>query len=297
MDDEENGEFHWFIPQKIEEREDPLFGMNIPNMENLNKALNPLKQRKKKPPKPGKKESNCVTKKTFDYDIKIRTENKDVVLIREHEVLLRVAIFHSTNYSKTQEFIVLGSQALTTLKDRIDCLSNKTLDGPHTPSSFFFIENKFYDDTRDRRAIRYSDTIISWVKQEERFKQPGLSHFERGVMQETKFEDLSIRLGSHYLFCHQGDCEHVFIFTDMRIKHDQDEQNSLAYATRPFQSKTRRRKCCVCDLYPATYVTYGDKLASENPFFYCEECYRPLHYSYEGNLLYNDFQVYSYEHE
>jgi hypothetical protein len=50
-------------------------------------------------------------------------------------------------------------------------------------------------------------------------------------------------------------------------------------------------------VYPAAYVTYGDKLASENPFFCCEQCYRPLHYSVSGNLLYNDFQVYSYEHE
>jgi hypothetical protein len=42
------------------------------------------------------------------------------------------------------------------------------------------------------------------------------------------------------------------------------------------------------------YVTYGDKLASENPFFYCEECYRPLHYSVRGTLLYSDYQVYQY---
>jgi len=283
--------------EELPDPDDPDFGINIPNMQALTTALQPLRQRKKKITKPGRKEVNCMTKKTFEYDIKCRTEGRDPIPVRDCEVLLRVAFFHPTNYSKTQEFTVLGSQQLTALKDRVYCLSNKTLDGPHTPSSFFFIENKFYDDLRDRRGIRYSDVIINWVKQENRYAHPGLSHFERGSMNETTFADLSIRLGSHYLFGHQGDCEHVFIFTDIRIKTSKDCQNALAYPTRPFQCKTRRRKCCVCDLYPATYVTYGDKLASENPFFYCEECYRPLHYSYEGNLLYNDFQVYSYDHE
>ena len=41
-------------------------------------------------------------------------------------------------------------------------------------------------------------------------------------------------------------------------------------------------------------MTYGDKLANENPFFYCEECYRPLHYSADSQLLYDDYQVYEY---
>lgn len=46
---------------------------------------------------------------------------------------------------------------------------------------------------------------------------------------------------------------------------------------------------CAC-----RYVTYDDKLSSENPFFYCEQCYRPLHYSLNNELLYDDFRVYSY---
>lgn len=78
------------------------------------------------------------------------------------------------------------------------------------------------------------------------------------------------------------------------MKHDGDVQNAVAYPLRPFQGKTRRRKCRVCELYPAVYVTYGDKLASENPFFWCEECYRPMHYRADGTLLYDDFQVYEY---
>lgn len=111
-------------------------------------------------------------------------------------------------------------------------------------------------------------TIIDWVKSDNRFTNPGLSHFESGSMSESTFSDLSIRLGSHYLYGHQGDCQHVLIFTDVRIVHRTDVQNSLAYPLRTYQCKTRRKKCRVCDLYPAAYVTYGDKLGMENPLFF-----------------------------
>jgi snRNA-activating protein complex subunit 3 len=40
------------------------------------------------------------------------------------------------------------------------------------------------------------------------------------------------------------------------------------------------------------FVTISDKLAPENPCFFCDQCYRPFHYSEEGALLYGDFEVY-----
>lgn len=73
------------------------------------------------------------------------------------EVVLKIAVFHPTAHYKTQEFMVYGSQPLTSLRDRIYCLHDQILDGVHTPSSYFFIENKFYNDQRDRRAIKYSE--------------------------------------------------------------------------------------------------------------------------------------------
>ena len=47
-----------------------------------------------------------------------------------------------------------------------------------------------------------------------------------------------------------------------------DEANLRAYPLRVFQGKTKRQVCRVCDIYPATRVTYGDKLASESPCFF-----------------------------
>lgn len=43
---------------------------------------------------------------------------------------------------QTQEFLVLGSQVLTELKDRIYCLTDKLMEmaGEHDPSGYFLIE-------------------------------------------------------------------------------------------------------------------------------------------------------------
>ena len=72
-------------------------------------------------------------------------------------MLLKVRVYHPQTFIKTQEFVVLGSQSLTVLRDALYCVEDKILDGPHTPSSYFFVEGKFYNDLRDRRAIKYSE--------------------------------------------------------------------------------------------------------------------------------------------
>jgi snRNA-activating protein complex subunit 3 len=164
-----------------------------------------------------------------------------------------------------QEFLVLGSQSLCALKDAIACAANTQLDGEHTLlSGAFFIENCFYNDTRaGRAAVRYSDPIIDWVKQERRYTHIGLAHFDTAVMEQTVFYDLSIRLGSHYQFMHQGDCTHVIIFTDMRIAHPADINNVHAYPLRPFQAKSNTKRCRV------NTIIFSCMLTVSEPGSYC----------------------------
>jgi len=35
-------------------------------------------------------------------------------------------------------------------------------------------------------------------------------------MDDYTFNDLTLKIGFPYLFCHQGDCEHIVIITDIR---------------------------------------------------------------------------------
>ncbi|MDO9333257.1 MAG: hypothetical protein Q7T57_01880, partial [Dehalococcoidales bacterium] len=213
----------------------PDFGLSMPKYDSLLSPLLPLqKAHAKSAGKRSHADLNCMTTKAFENDIKSRTAGHAAPIpLPSNEVILRVAVYHPTNHSKTQEFIVCGSAVLTTLRDRIYCLHDHTLNGPHTPSGFFFIEGKFYNDMRDRRAINYADTIMDWIKADGRYNHPGLAHFDESDMHTTTFSQLSIRLGAHYLYRHQGACDHVLIFSQLRMAHPHDVQNVLAYPLKP----------------------------------------------------------------
>jgi len=81
------------------------------------------------------------------------------------EVLLTVSLYHSEKDLKMAQYVVLGSQGLTALRDRMYCLADHILDGPDTKSSFMFIENAFYNDMRSSKAMDYSRHIMLWANE------------------------------------------------------------------------------------------------------------------------------------
>ncbi|CAG8445473.1 4560_t:CDS:2, partial [Acaulospora colombiana] len=92
--------------------------------------------------------------------------------VNKHEVILSVAFYNQNKpATRMQEFLVLGSQPLTALRDAFYCLRDfykvtpweqptqnaiTNLTDKKTSSSYFFVENVFYNDLRDPRAIDYS---------------------------------------------------------------------------------------------------------------------------------------------
>ncbi|KAF6145959.1 hypothetical protein GIB67_033318 [Kingdonia uniflora] len=221
---------------------------------------------------------------------------------------------------QTQEFLVLGMQTLAELKDQIYCLTDQLMQkaGKDDSSGYFFIEDTFCNDVRDPSPIDYSRPILDWLQKskdealekwecilsgELQQKQKAalgnatkahLPHFKSYRMHEIRFRDLPFRLGAGYLYCHQGDCKHIFVIRDMRLIHPEDVQNRAAYPLLTFQIKLRHRKCSVCNIYRATKVTVDDKWAQENPCYFCDNCYYLLHYNEDGSLLYDDFTVFDY---
>lgn len=58
----------------------------------------------------------------------------------------------------------------------------------------------------------YLRTIIEWSESHDR----GYGKFQTAKMEDFTFNDLNIKMGFPYLYCHQGDCEHVVVITDIR---------------------------------------------------------------------------------
>lgn len=225
------------------------------------------------------------------------------------QVILRVIVHDSLRHVKLGEYLVLDSQPLTALRDAIKgCVCDEAddvnwigaqtklparPDGEiNTPSGFFFIENTFYDDMRSKRAIRYSDTIVSWVNEKERYLQPGLFPYRQENMENVLFSDLKIRLGAHYLYQHQGHCQHTIIFTEMRMRSENDLNDSTLYPISVFRQKLTLHKCSLCKEFSSRYIVFQDKHAPTSPAFYCAVCYELLHMNENGSLVYWDYSVY-----
>jgi snRNA-activating protein complex subunit 3 len=216
------------------------------------------------------------------------------------EILLRLTFFHPRTFERDEEFLCTGTNLLSELRDRIVCLSDLPLDKniPRFPSSYFLIENTFYEDLRDRYAIRYSTTIINWIESHpDRKFSPGLHHFETAEMDKIKFVDLAIRLGSVYYFVHQCDCVHPFIIEELRLASPTDPTPAPAYPLTTWKVRTHRAKCNICDIQCANFVTFNDRYASINPCFWCELCYKMYHLDENGKPLYEDYKVFAYVHD
>ncbi|RIA88113.1 snRNA-activating protein of 50kDa MW C terminal-domain-containing protein [Glomus cerebriforme] len=237
------------------------------------------------------------------------------------EVVLSVAFYNQSNPpsrtqsnspSRTQEFLVLGSQPLVALRDAFYCVSDfykqevselpasvNALNSPEEKKSgsYFFIEDVFYNDCRDKDALDYSKIIVEWVNQNERYTHPGLGLYQRKNMDEVTFSDLSIRLNQPYLFVHKGDCEHAIVFTDLRLWHKADGLDANAFPKATFKCRIIRHKCRMCITRPAALVTINDFMAGETPAYFCDKCYNEYHYDSNSNLLYDNYKVFRYAHD
>ncbi|XP_062207850.1 snRNA-activating protein complex subunit-like isoform X2 [Phragmites australis] len=239
------------------------------------------------------------------------------------EVILCVEIYQKRYGSvKSQEFLVLGSQFLTDLRDNIYCLTDKLMKvaGQHDYSGYFLIDDTFYNDTRHCSASDYSKPILEWLndsndevaekwdaitsgvlkkRQKDLLRGLNISNvpeFKSERMQRTRFSDLHFRLGAGYLYCHQGNCKHMIVIRDMRLIHPEDTQNQAEYPLMTFQLQKRFQKCSVCQIYLATKMSVDDKWALNNPCYFCIKCYYLLHYKEDGSLLY-PHTVYDYIQE
>uniref|UniRef100_K1PHX7 snRNA-activating protein complex subunit 3 n=1 Tax=Magallana gigas TaxID=29159 RepID=K1PHX7_MAGGI len=198
-----------------------------------------------------------------------------------------------------QTLLVLGCERLTDLRDKITCVNDLALAGDlsenpdFTPehyakdiykSGFFYIEGCFYNDFRDGGSQDYSQVIRDWAKEPGR----GIGPMQSVAMEDTSFLDLNIRLGQPYIYLHQGDsCTYHMV-----LSH-QDPQDIRDYPLVTHKHLKNQTKCRVCQMHASRWMAYDSEHSPENPSFFCEQCFRALHYDEHGNKIGN-FQAFRY---
>ncbi|XP_003216487.3 snRNA-activating protein complex subunit 3 isoform X1 [Anolis carolinensis] len=251
---------------------------------------------------------------TFIYEMEshsIGKKPKDPVnLVKEGELVLTLNIYYPIIFKKHnlqkpyQTVLVLGNQNLTELRDSISCVSDLQIGGEFSKqpdqapeniskdlykSAFFYFEGVFYDDRRHPECRDLSSTIIEWAESRNR----GYANLQSVKMEDYTFKDLNIKVGFPYLYCHQGDCEHIVIITDIRLIHRDDCLDRSLYPLLTRKHWLWSKKCFVCKMYTARWVTNEDSLAPQDPCFFCDVCFQMLHYDEQGNKL-GEFLAYPY---
>lgn len=179
-------------------------------------------------------------------------------------------------------------------------------------SASFLIENVFYNDLRDKENADYGRPIAEWSERIRRRlhiggnsnsnsdsdncgNDGGAQRVDRGSilgpyrtadMSQTRFADLTIRLGVTYAYLHQADCEHKFVFSEVRAVSGGDAANRLRYPLVTFRTKPISRKCDACGLFPGVLITYDDRHAPRVPAYWCRECYGMFHFGVSGQKAY-----------
>jgi len=204
-----------------------------------------------------------------------------------------------------KEIWCLGENTLDQLRDLITCPNDNNFVGyqqvdtlnklaPRAgdvyKSSFLYIGDCFYIDTRDKNNIDLSETIIQWARDR---PKGGIGPFKKGVMEDTKFDDLEIRIGQPYVFNHLGNHEHLLVFNDVRLAGPEDPQKAEHYPLVRSIGTQQSRMCMVCNIKIATWVTLNNKRVGENPFFFCSLCYKSFNIKKDGTKE-CDFEEYRY---
>ncbi|XP_041789866.1 snRNA-activating protein complex subunit 3 [Chelmon rostratus] len=229
-------------------------------------------------------------------------------VIPEGEIILTINVYYPAVIEKFSyirphtTLLMTGSHSLAELRDAICCVSDLQVCGEfsntpdmapgfiskdHFKSAFFFFEGVFYNDMRFQECQDISMTTIEWTKAR---KFPSYS---QAKMEDTRFVDLTVKVGFPYLYCHQGDCEHLVIITDIRLAHKNDCLDKKLYPLLTHKHRVATQKCAVCHVFIGRWFTTNDQFAPSDPCLFCDKCFRMLHYDAQGNKL-GDFLAYPY---
>lgn len=193
-----------------------------------------------------------------------------------------------------QEIRLLGSHSLTVLRDNIRCYEAPLLDISENPlcdvsaqchdSSFIFVDDTFYNDGRNPDNLDYSEVIRNWATRKSDFRC-----LNKDSMESNLIQDLRFKVGFPYVFQHFANCEHLIMFTDIRVVTRKEVNQRIGFPM-VWNGTTRQVYCFICGLNEAIFVIQGSTEHIQDPSQICEHCLLTLHYK-DGQKI-GSFSVY-----
>lgn len=246
---------------------------------------------------------------------KICGSERDIVPYEEMLIVVRVYepfVYHRgcsnpREPKLSQEFAVLGSQKLTELKDKIYCqcklgplvdisddiskvkdvdFLNSCAHDPANDPGFFFITDTFYNDVR-HRDVDYSKEIREWMQ-----THSSIGEVQVKSMEETRFNDINVRVGYPQVYKHSCLCEHIISFSDIRLIAPDDSLTRSTYPMLRVVPNSPTKLCLICGYEEASFIVKDSSAHIHDPAFLCKDCVVSYHYV-DGNKK-GSFKLYRY---
>ncbi|XP_037774200.1 snRNA-activating protein complex subunit 3-like [Penaeus monodon] len=132
----------------------------------------------------------------------------------------------------------------------------------------------------------YSESIINWQRSTQKlhlfFHKNILGEMRAESMSETTFLDLKVRLGYPYVFLHQGNCEHIIIFTDIRLHHQNDVPDPQRFPLLRGQASKLSVKCVICSLNLANWIVLDEPRLPIAVAHVCHRCLKMFCYNHKA---------------
>ncbi|KAF9510640.1 hypothetical protein BS47DRAFT_1487381 [Hydnum rufescens UP504] len=199
---------------------------------------------------------------------------------------------HSNGFRRFTQHLILSTQTLGDIYDCIPCqrkhLPNEIY-GPDGHTLIGYDANTSYDDEPKGAVIcvegvahgdglsrpDYADKLKDFYnKKTSRPIQKGT------LMHDTKLSDLELRLHQPYWLVHQGECDHLIVFEQIRLAHASDPRSG--YPLMIHQSPVRLSICQICCRLPPEVAVVSDPRIGQSAGLLCSACWRALGDPVEG---------------
>lgn len=139
---------------------------------------------------------------------------------------------------------------------------------------------------REPNAVDYSEVITEWGRNK------AIANFKVLHMDKVKIKDLTFRIGYPYIYQHRGNCEHVFVFSDVRLVKRSDPRTSHSYPYYQSINRYNIEQCNICHSATAKWmVCECDRLPHDRTFL-CQDCF--VSYNYLDDKKIGSFKAYPY---
>jgi snRNA-activating protein complex subunit 3 len=127
-----------------------------------------------------------------------------------------------------------------------------------------FIHDTCYTDGSKEAADHFAN-VSKWI--EEGTNKEIDPYMEKSM--DTEIANMSLRFGYPYLYLHQGDCEHIIVFTSMRLPRPVEFSS---FPRHEVVGKYTTKFCRIDKEYLARWIVCGSDRFPEDPILLCNSC-------------------------